>query len=208
MSDKPQSAFGNFVDQFEETLIAVLLGLMTLVTFANVVARYVFNDNLLWALETTVFLFAWLVLLGASYCVKKNLHLGIDMVANLLPAGGRKLMAIVAVSACIVFSLLLLKGSWDYWFPFVTTQAFLETDDVPMPEFLQFLSTLLNDGERYEKMPRFIPYFALPLGIAMLTYRFFQVGLRVVTGKVDLIIASHEAEDHEALVTQESDMID
>ena len=49
---------------------------MTLVTFANVVARYVFNDNILWALETTVFLFAWLVLLGACYGVKTSLHLG------------------------------------------------------------------------------------------------------------------------------------
>ena len=200
MSNRPQSAFGKFVDQFEETLIAVLLGLMTVITFANVVARYVFNDNLLWALEATVFLFAWLVLLGASYCVKKILHLGIDIVANMLSPGLRKIMTFVAVIACIVFSLLLLKGSWDYWYPFVTTQAFYETEDVPMPEFLQFLSTMLNEGERYEKMPRFIPYFALPLGLAMLTFRFIQAGWHVLQGDVDLIIASHEAEDHEALV--------
>ena len=54
---------GGIVNQIEETLIAVLLGLMTLITFANVIARYVFNDNILWALEATVFLFAWLGLL-------------------------------------------------------------------------------------------------------------------------------------------------
>ena len=35
---------GGIVNQIEETLIAVLLGLMTLITFANVIARYVFND--------------------------------------------------------------------------------------------------------------------------------------------------------------------
>jgi len=204
MSDRPQSTFGNFINQIEESLIAVLLGLMTLVTFANVIARYVFNDNLLWALETTVFLFAWLVLLGASYCVKKNLHLGIDIVANMLSPKNRKIMTLFAVSACIVFSLLLLKGSWDYWYPFVTTQAFYETEDVPMPEFLQFLSTLINEGERYEKMPRFIPYFALPLGVAMLTFRFIQAGWRILNGSADLIIASHEAEDHEVLVAQKS----
>lgn len=197
MKNIPQSAFGKFVDQFEETLIAVLLGVMTVVTFANVVARYVFNDNLLWALEVTVFLFAWLVLLGASYCVKKNLHLGIDIVVNMLSPRGRKVMALIAVSACIIFSLLLLKGSWDYWYPFATKRAFLETDDVPMPEFLQFMADSLNEGERYEKMPRFIPYFALPLGMTMLLYRFLQVGWHIITGKVDMIIASHEAEDLE-----------
>ena len=63
------------IDQIEETVIAGLLGLMTLITFANVVARFVFNSNILWALELTVFLFAWLVLLGASYAVKKHAHL-------------------------------------------------------------------------------------------------------------------------------------
>jgi C4-dicarboxylate transporter, DctQ subunit len=189
--------FGHFVDQIEETLIAVILGLMTAVTFANVVARYVFNDNLLWALEVTVFLFAWLVLIGASYCVKKNLHLGIDVVANMLPPGKRKILAMIAALSCLVFSLLLLKGSWDYWYPFVTKRAFLETEDVPMPEFLQFLADSLNEGERYEKMPRFIPYFALPLGIALLTYRYIQITWQVYTGEIDLIIASHEAEDME-----------
>lgn len=51
-------------DKFEETVIVVILGTMTLITFANVVARYGFNENILWALELTVFMFAWLVLLG------------------------------------------------------------------------------------------------------------------------------------------------
>lgn len=46
------------VDQIEEKLIAVILGLMTALTFANVVARYAFDSNILWALEMTVFLFA------------------------------------------------------------------------------------------------------------------------------------------------------
>jgi C4-dicarboxylate transporter, DctQ subunit len=202
MSSNPQSAVGKFVDQLEESLIAILLGLMTLVTFANVVARYVFNDNLLWALETTVFLFAWLVLLGASYCVKKNHHLGIDIVANLLSPAKRRIMTLVAVAACVVFSLLLLKGSWDYWYPFITTQAFYETDDVPIPELLQFLAPLINEGERYEKLPRFIPYFALPLGMTLLSFRFIQAGWHVFKGESDLIIASHEVEDHEALVAE------
>jgi C4-dicarboxylate transporter DctQ subunit len=60
----------SFIDRFEEMLISGILGMMALITFANVVARYGFNNNILWALELTVFLFAWLVLLGASYAVR------------------------------------------------------------------------------------------------------------------------------------------
>ena len=195
MSTNTQAGGASFTDRIEETLIALLLGLMTMITFANVVARYVFNSNILWALEVTVFLFAWLVLLGVSYGVHKTFHIGVDVVVSALPAGVRKVVTLIAVAACLAFSLLLLKGSWDYWYAFVTKRAFLETNDVPMPSFLQFFAVWLNEGELYEKLPRFIPYFVLPLSMALLTLRFLQVGWRVLTDRQTLVIAGHEAEE-------------
>ncbi len=73
-----------FIDRLEEMLISGILGMMALITFASVVTRYGFNNNILWALELTVFLFAWLVLLGASYAVRKGSHLGVDIIINIL----------------------------------------------------------------------------------------------------------------------------
>ena len=102
--------FGSWVNNIEETFIALILGLMTMLTFANVVARYVFNSNILWALETTVFLFAWLVLIGASYCVKTRAHLGVDLLLKALPSPINRMVAILAVLACVAFSVLLLFG--------------------------------------------------------------------------------------------------
>jgi C4-dicarboxylate transporter DctQ subunit len=195
MIEQAKSRYGHIIDEIEETSIAACLGLMTLITFANVVARYLFNSNILWALELTVFLFAWLVLMGASYAVKKNVHIGVDVVINMASPGIRKLLAILSVSACLAFSIMLLIGSWDYWYPFVTKRAFLETEDIPMPEALMFLADWLNEGERYEKIPRFIPYLALPLGMALLTFRFLQLGWKILIGHQDKIIASHEVED-------------
>ena len=93
------------------------------------------NSNILWALEVTVFLFAWLVLLGVSYGVKKSLHLGVDVVLNAVSPSMRRLLTIIAVLCCLLFSVLLLKGCWDYWAPFIGKRAFLETEDVPMPVF-------------------------------------------------------------------------
>ena len=195
MIEQAKSRYGHIVDEIEETSIAICLGLMTLITFANVVARYLFNSNILWALELTVSLFAWLVLMGASYAVKKNVHIGVDVVINMASPGIRKLLAILSVAACLAFSIMLLIGSWDYWYPFVTKRAFLETEDIPMPEALMFLADWLNEGERYEKIPRFIPYLALPLGMALLTFRFLQLGWKILLGQQDKIIASHEVED-------------
>ena len=195
MSYQPKTALGRVVNEIEETFIALTLGLMTLVAFANVVARYVFNDNLLWALETTVYLFAWLVLIGASYCVKVGAHLGVDVILNIVSPPVRRGISFLAVLACVGFAGLLLAGSIEYWSKFVTTASFLEVNDVPMPGFLQFFADWLNYGEPYEKMPRFIPYFALPLGMALLLFRSVQAGWELLRGERDMLIASHEVED-------------
>ena len=204
MHFEPKTTLGRVINDIEETLIAVILGLMTMITFANVIARYVFNANILWALETTVFLFAWLVLLGASYCVKARAHLGVDVVLNMVQPGLRRLLALIAVGACLVFSILLMIGAWNYWAPFAAVpmldgtlkdQAWYEVNDIPMLDFLRFIEAPMNQGEAYEKLPRFIPYAALPLGLFLLTLRFLQAAWKVITGEIDTIISGHEAEE-------------
>ena len=195
MQAQETSGFGRGVDAIEETSIAICLGLMTAITFANVVARYVFDSNILWALELTVFLFAWLVLMGMSYGVKKHVHIGVDVIINAVSPPVRRILAMISITLSLIFAVLLLIGSWNYWYPFATERAWLETDDIPIPDFMQFLATWMNEGERYEKMPRWIPYLALPLGVALLTFRFVQLAWQIFTRKLDRIIASHEAEE-------------
>lgn len=203
----------SFADRIEEGLISGILGTMTLVTFANVVARYVFNQNILWALELTVYLFGWLVLLGASYAVKKGLHLGVDIITNMLSPKPRRAIGLAAVAICIAFSFLLLKGAWDYWanfanlpgtsgrwFPTGMEESFrekgwYEVNDIPHPGFLQWMAMVFNEGEQYEKIPRLIPYAVLPISMALMLFRFVQAGWAMSTGKIDRVVASHELED-------------
>ncbi|AHD09103.1 TRAP transporter small permease [Phaeobacter gallaeciensis] len=206
------------INTLEETLIALLLGLMTLITFANVVARFVFNSNILWALELTVFLFAWLVLLGASYAVKVHAHLGVDAILNMVSPGARRVIGLISVGCCLVFSLLLLKGAYDYWAVFADlpptsgrwfptgfdmkarSQSFYEVQDVPMVSFLRFLEDLINYGDSYEKLPKVVPYVVLPLSMLLMVLRFVQAGLQILRGDVDRLVASHEVEDEIAEV--------
>ncbi|PSL20379.1 TRAP transporter small permease [Shimia abyssi] len=203
----------SFVDQIEETLIALLLGLMTVVTFANVIARFGFNSNILWALELTVFMFGWLVLLGASYAVKKHSHLGVDAILNMVSPGAARVMGIISVGCCLVFSLLLLKGAYDYWAVFADlpptsgrwfptgfadkfrSQSFYEVQDVPMVGFLRFLEDLINYGDEYEKLPKVVPYLVLPVSMLLLVLRFAQAAMQIWRGETDRLVASHEVED-------------
>ena len=212
----------NWVDRLEETLIAALLGLMTIITFANVVARYGFNSNILWALELTVFMFGWLVLLGASYAVKKGAHLGVDVLIELCPPGVRRVLGLISVSACIIFSFLLLKGAWDYWANFANLPAtegrwfplgfeaefrekgWYEVNDIPMPQVLRWMEGAFNAGEEYEKLPRLLPYLILPFSMALLLFRFLQAAWALWQGSMDRIVASHEVEDEIAEVREQA----
>ena len=53
----------------------------------------------------------------------------------------------------------------------------------------------MNEGEDYEKIPRFIPYAILPFGMALLLFRFVQATIRLIRGEAESLIVSHEAED-------------
>ena len=96
---------------------------MVTITFINVVLRYGFNSGLIWGLEMVTFLFAWLVLLGISYAVKKKLHLGVDALVNICSAPSKRVLALTASILCILYALLLFKGSWDYWANFCKLTA-------------------------------------------------------------------------------------
>ena len=185
------------MDTIDRLFITLSLGLMVVLTFSNVVVRYAFNSNILWALEATSFLFAWLVIVGASCGVRNNFHIGVDFVVRVLPGGMRRVCTYVAAAACIAYAALMLKGAWDYWLPFITTRAFYETLDIPVPFFLDWLKDVFNEGEAYEKLPRFIPYFALPLGMALLLARSLAAAKRVIDGRQEYLCASHEEKDQE-----------
>ena len=203
----------SFTDRIEETLISAILGVMTLITFANVVARYGFNKNILWALELTVFLFGWLVLLGASYAVTKGSHLGVDIVVNILTSKSRRVLGLVAVAVCVAFSFLMLKGAWDYWANFANLpgtegrwfplgfeekyrdKGWYEVNDIPHPAILGWMETVFNEGEEYEKIPRLLPYLVLPLSMALMLFRFLQAAWALWVGAADRLVASHEVED-------------
>ena len=210
----PTGPVGRFVHELEETMIALLLAGMTIVTFINVVLRYGFNTGLIWGLEMVTFLFSWLILFGVSYAVKSTANLGVDAVTNLFSPPIRRVLALIAGAICVIYAFLLMKGAWDYWANFAnlpqTTgrwfptgfeemkrtsfRGWYEVVDIPMPDWLRWIEPLMNEGEEYEKIPRFIPYFILPFGMALLLFRFIQAFVRVWTGESTSLIVRHEAE--------------
>ena len=204
---------GRAVHGFEETAIAVLMGLMTALTFLAVILRYVFNTMLIWSLEVVLILFAWLVIFGVSYGFKVTAHLGVDALTSALPSRGRRVCAVLAALVTLAYACLMMKGAWDYWAPYAALertsgvwfptgleatrdQAWFETGQVPpMRWLLGWLEPLINQGEVYSKMPVVIPYVILPVGCALILFRVVQAFAGILRGSRESLIVSHEVEE-------------
>ncbi len=164
---------GRIVNALEEGIIALLFAAMTLVTFSQVVARYVFNSGVVWAVELTAYLFAWLVLFGMSYGVKVHAHLGVDAFVRLFAERARRIMGLVAVAAGLIYAILLFIGSWQYVAKL--HKIGIASEDLPIPQW--------------------VPMIILPIGVALLFFRLAQVGWRIWTGQQSGLLLGDEAAD-------------
>lgn len=88
----------------EEGLSAVCLVVMTILTFANVVARYVFSASFSFSEEITTYLFVLLSLLGTAIAAKRKAHLGLTILTDAVNAKTRKIMGIISYILAVLFS--------------------------------------------------------------------------------------------------------
>ena len=76
----------NYLEEnLEEVLMVLLLAAFSLVMFAQVIARNIFNHGFTWAEEMCRYLFVYSGLLSAGYCIRKGLGIRVDAVYNLFP---------------------------------------------------------------------------------------------------------------------------
>ena len=183
------------VNRLEEGLISFLLGTMVLITFCQVVARYVFNSGAVWALELTTYLFAWLVLIGVSYAVKIGAHLGVDAFVKMLPTRRQRILVVFAGLLCCLYAGIMLYGAWEYWSKIY--RFGIDTEDLYVPRIIVEALYGGEPGFKYEPIgiDRWVPYAALPLGMALLLFRFVQTTVLIALGRKDNLIAGHEAEE-------------
>ena len=169
-----------WIERVEEAVIAVLLAAMTLITFTQVVARYVFNYSFVWAVELTGVLFGGLIFIGMAYGVRVGAHIGIDAFVKLLKPGSARVVTMVATLLCLLYAGIVLVGGLTYVQKIFAVG--IEMQDLPIAQW--------------------IPRAVLPLGYALLGLRFGQVLWRLARGE-DARLLGDEAKD--ALKLQQTD---
>jgi len=90
---------------------AALFCFILLVLGTAVVARYVFNDSIIWAEELMRFAFIWMFFLSMAEVSRNGAHLALDLVPSLLKGRVRRGVDIVIELANIAFLAVLLYYS-------------------------------------------------------------------------------------------------
>ena len=197
--------YPDFITRLEENILAILLAIITIVSFTQVIARYGFNTGWSGALEFTRVMFAWMILLGMGYGIKHGVHLGVDAFVRLMPRRAFRLAAMFAALCVFLYAFLLLYAGWlallgvdvstnwrqtgaiGYW-TFMFDRG-TGLDDLKYPLWMQEVFGL------QDRVHRYLAYVMLPAGLALLALRALEGLVAIARGKREMLIASHEAED-------------
>lgn len=106
--EKPRNIADNLTKQF----LWVAMLVITVVTFYQVVMRYVFKNTPPWAEEFVRFVFVWISFVGAAIGIKENIHIGIDVIVNLLPQKARLATTLIAQILVGAFASVLIYSGY------------------------------------------------------------------------------------------------
>ncbi|MHA6250776.1 TRAP transporter small permease [Oceanobacillus sp. CAU 1775] len=98
---------------FEESILVILSGVMTVVIALQVFMRHVMGSSLSWSEELARYCFIWLVYIGISYGVKMQRHIKVDVLMHYLKDKQKIIMGIVANLLFLAFSILIIIYGYD-----------------------------------------------------------------------------------------------
>lgn len=168
------------LEWLEESAIATLLGLMTLIAFANVITRRIFSGSIIWALELTLYLFLILVLFAMSYALRKGLHVGVDVIVNRLKAGPKRIVHVLAGLITALYAICFASAG------LAIANKFLSNP---------FLRKIGSDDL---DIPHWLTYGFMGTAFAWLALNALWASWQIYQGKRTSITASHEAEQQVA----------
>lgn len=114
----------SLLDRIVGGVLALILGVMTVLVFVSVVLRYVLNSPVTWSEELASLLFAWITFVGAFVGFRSRSHIAIDtLVVFLPPAVRRGIGRMVDAVVLGVLGLFVWQGvrlcvtTWGLEFP-------------------------------------------------------------------------------------------
>ncbi|HSB80527.1 MAG TPA: TRAP transporter small permease [Candidatus Methylomirabilis sp.] len=140
----------------EEVICAAMMIFMTVLGFANVVARYL-GYSMAYTEELLVMLLVWLTMLGTAAGFKRNAHLSMTFFRDRLPNAGQKTLEMLSTGLTVGAVLVVMIVCAVYQIP---------------DEILLHSRTLSLD------LPTVYYSLAIPVGGALVIVRVLQASWR------------------------------
>jgi TRAP-type C4-dicarboxylate transport system permease small subunit len=102
----------HWIARLETTAVVLLVTLLTAVTFAQVITRYVLNDPLIWSEEVARYLFVWVSMIGAALAMRQGGHFGLDLLIRPIPRL-KPILGPLVTLVVVAFLVILLKTGID-----------------------------------------------------------------------------------------------
>ena len=122
---------------------SALLFLMMLLTFADVVARYLFNRPIRGAFEVTELVLLTLVFAGLPLVSHADEHVTMDFIDRLLPPPAQRVLVRLVHAACAALMFFL---TWQVWIKAGTIAGYGDTTDVlriTVGPFVYFMAMMI-----------------------------------------------------------------
>jgi TRAP-type C4-dicarboxylate transport system permease small subunit len=131
-------ALSKIWDYFEEGALILFFAFMTIMNFANVLSRYVFNMSISAADELLICVFVWISMFGAATAYKRGSHFAMGLLAESASPKVRAYMSLFAtICSFVLISVLFYYSLGMIEMQMITGQ---KTPALGMPAYIQGLS--------------------------------------------------------------------
>lgn len=144
-------ALNQVVDGLTRFVMGISAATVFVITFAQVLCRYVLKSPLPWSTDILRLAFTYLVFWGAAWCVREKGNLNVDVVLTAMPVKMRKAVEIlINIILCAFFIFLMVYGG-------------------------QFAKSGLSQSTSYLPIPMTVYYASIPSAALVMLFYMVQI---------------------------------
>ena len=145
----------------EKFVLIIVSIVVTLITFGNVLSRFVLHMSFSWSEELVINLFVLMIMLGCALCAREGNLISLSLIFDRMKAGGKKIFVIIITIANSAFWIILIKTGFD-----------------------KVITQMGNGSETYFlRWPEWVFTIFLPIGAVFLLIHTIEFLVDVLTGE-------------------------
>ncbi|MEK5270130.1 TRAP transporter small permease [Aeribacillus sp. FSL K6-8394] len=151
--------FADLVNKIVGYILAIMMGIMSVMVIIQVFNRSFFNFSLYWTEELTRYLMIYIVFLGSSIAVRQKKMISIELLPQMFTDNKRKFISVIVLLLSIGFYMIML-----YW-------------------GIQILDQVKEQASPGMGLSMAIPYASIPIGGFLLALNAFALIIDELTSR-------------------------